>query len=208
MLVLLSGEILHAGVWAAYLGGPDWDQGWNKSVCICGGDPISLGDPSGLFGAADLPTIPCGVANFLTGVADSASFGIGPYIRGLYGIDGGIDTTSGAYTAGEVASLGLGLGRLGYASIAAGIRNVPGITGIAANVMRNDLKLAFRGGLFPNARMPALESFAGKTEEQIIQSASRTNAGVNGAGVNGALGAPVNAVANAARGGGGAGSCP
>ena len=67
--------------------------------------------------------------------------------------------------------------------------------------MRNDLKLAARAGRFPNYRMPSYEKLAKtKTDAEIIESASRTNPGANGAGVAGAAGAVSNAIVTAAQG--------
>ena len=155
-----------------------------------GGDPIRMRDPTGL----------CGWTDAIVGFGDSLSFGLTAQLRSLLDINGAVDTTSGWYTAGEVASFAMGVGRLGYAGAAAAIRNVPGITGLAANAMRNDLKRVFRLGTFPNYRMYTYEQLAkaGKTEAQIINSASSANRTITVAGGYAAAGATVNAIASTA----------
>src|SRR6266568_7398714 len=82
------------------------------------GDPINNSDPLGLFSAADLPSILQPALDFLTGVADAASLGLGPLAREALDVSGGVDVCSGSYTAGQYASLFLGVGRLAYAGAA------------------------------------------------------------------------------------------
>ncbi len=55
---------------------------------------------------------------------------------------------------------------------------------LAISAARNDLKLLFRGGLFPESRMPTavdvLREY--RTAEEIIRAAQRTDLGFNVAG--------------------------
>lgn len=81
------------------------------------GSPISTVDPYGLFGWADMPTIPQPVFDFTMGVADAASLGLGPLARKAIGVDGGVNRCSEAYSAGEVGiawSRGGSFGVRGY----------------------------------------------------------------------------------------------
>jgi hypothetical protein len=74
----------------------------------------------------------------------------------------------------------------------------------AANVMRNDLKLVFRLGRFPDWRRPSYELLRsqGKSPASILDSASRTNPRWNAVGVETTISTTINAVvANATPGG-------
>ncbi len=65
---------------------------------------------------------------------------------------------------------------------------------LAISAARNELKLLFRGGLFPESRMHAaqtvIETYG--TPEAIIAAATRTNSAFNVAGVMGVAGAAYN----------------
>ena len=144
-----------------------------------GGDPVSLRDSSGN----------CGSYNFTMGFIDSLSLGIGPYIRGLYDIDGGVDPNSNYYTAGELASLLAGLGRLGYAVTAQALSRIPGIAAREAVENRNILKAGFRGGMLSEVGMADYATMrALNTDAEIIRKAGRTNERVNAIGANSAMG--------------------
>ena len=78
-------------------------------------DPIGYADPLGLW---DWPALPQWLVDFSTGMADSASLGLGPLARQAVGVDGGIDRCSTSYKVSEWASLGIGVGRMAYAGIA------------------------------------------------------------------------------------------
>lgn len=64
-----------------------------------GGNPIGLGDPSGL-----LPELPGWLVDFSSGFGDTISFGLSSYIRGQWNIDGGVNKCSSAYGAGRITS--------------------------------------------------------------------------------------------------------
>jgi hypothetical protein len=149
----------------------------------------------------DLPSIPQPALDLLTGVADAASLGLGPFVRGALGVDGGVNRCSTAYKVGEYGSLALGAGRLLYAGAAKALPLV--ITGgedalataLQVSAARNMLKQVARGGLFPNTRMPSAADVLQKylDPQAIIEAATRTNAAVNAIGSNAAIGGAVNA---------------
>ena len=72
-----------------------------------GGDPVNVTDPYGLFGLADLPTLPGWFVNGSAGFGDTLSFGVTNYIRNQKGTNGVVDKCSGAYMAGQVSGIGL-----------------------------------------------------------------------------------------------------
>ncbi len=72
-------------------------------------DPLYYIDPYGLFGWADMPTLPQDWVNFSAGMGDVILFGQGQTLRDWFGIDGGIDRCSGAYGAGEWAGVAVSL---------------------------------------------------------------------------------------------------
>ena len=126
-----------------------------NSYAYAGGDPIDLRDPSGLFSAADLPTIPQPAYDFTMGVVDDLSLQIGPLLRSEWGLsDGELNKCSFAYKAGGYASLIVGLGRLTYAGVA---KTLPYLVrkgsteleyALAVSGGRNLLKRVARGPLF------------------------------------------------------------
>jgi hypothetical protein len=145
------------------------------------GQPLTLSDPYGLWGAADLPSIPQPILNFSTGVADAASFGLGALARQALDVDGGIDRCSKAYSAGEWASLGLGLGRLGYAAIAR-VGAAAAVDGAAAMAFRNGLKRVMRGPLAgSDFRIKVYEDMLAQygSDEAIQAAAGRTDPDLN-----------------------------
>ena len=163
--------------WYAYVGNDPMDRADPKGTCgkfndswrgcdsmmssmdVGAKDVAQKGGGSSFWDnpGAHLPAIPDNVANFATGVTDSVSFGIGKYIRGLYGIDGGIDTSSGAYNTGVAASIfagDLGVGRGIYAGgfkLASYSRNFTFLYGASGvrNFWKYNLGLAriFRAGM-------------------------------------------------------------
>ncbi|MGZ5780526.1 MAG: Ig-like domain-containing protein, partial [Burkholderiaceae bacterium] len=70
------------------------------------GNPLSLVDPYGLFGMADMPTLPQGFVDGVAGFGDA--FVVSKMIRDRYGI-GSVNTCSSAYKGGEVAGTLWGL---------------------------------------------------------------------------------------------------
>lgn len=140
-----------------------------------------------------------GPANFTMGFGDALTFGGSRHLRNYLGLAQFAHTGSGAYLGGELASLAFGGGRLAYAGLAKGLPLL--IKGgntmeraLAISAARNELKLLFRGGLFPGSRMQAAETVIEtyETPEAIIAAATRTNRYLNVAGAMGAAGAAYN----------------
>ncbi len=159
------------------------------------GNSLSMVDPYGLWGAADLPSIPQPALDFATGVADAASLGIGPLARQALGVDGGVNRCSKAYSAGEWASLALGAGRMAYAGIAK-VGAAATTDGAAAMAFRNGLKRVMRGPLAgSNFRIKNYEDLLAKygSDEAIQAAAGRTNSAVNAVGADLATGGAVGA---------------
>ncbi len=95
-----------------------WASGQTNNYAYAYGNPVQFGDPSGLFGAADMPTLPSGMVNFAAGFGDTLSFGLSSLARS--GMDiGGVDTCSGAYTGGQVAGVAMGIAMGGAAGLEA-----------------------------------------------------------------------------------------
>lgn len=69
-----------------------------------GGDPVNYTDPLGLWRWGD--PLPQNWVNFSAGMGDVILFGQGQRLRDWFGIDGGVDRCSSAYSAGEWAGLG------------------------------------------------------------------------------------------------------
>ena len=142
-------------------------------------------DPYGLFGLADLPTLPQEGVDFSAGLGDALLLGTGSYLRDATGV-GGVDQCSDAYRYGSYGALAAGSARLAYAGLAkAG--SMLAASGAEASVFRAGLKTFFRGGIGRDWRPPNL---AGKTDAQLRASAGKTNLPINayGAGVGAAAG--------------------
>jgi RHS repeat-associated protein len=144
--------------------------------------PLMYVDPNGLFGMADMPTLPQGVVDFGAGLGDALLLGTGGYLRDLAGVDGGVDPCSDAYKYGGWSSFALGAGRLAYAGIAKGGAMLAA-SGAEASAFRQGLKGAFRFGAAKNWRPPDLSKYP--TDAALRAAAGRTNPGMNayGAGV-------------------------
>lgn len=126
------------------------------------------------IGAAQQPGI--GISETLSVFGVSDLFGSNNTNAGILGSD--------LAPGVELAMPGTGaVWRLGYVASAARIPMRAGITAEAAVAARNDLKLFYRIGTFPNTRMGDYLNLAarGKTDAQIIESAGRTNNIVNAA---------------------------
>lgn len=142
------------------------------------------------FGWADMPTVPQPVLDFTTGVADAASLGLGPLARQALGVDGGVDRSSSAYSAGEQISLYLGAGRMVYAGFAK-VGAAMSADGMAALAFRNNIKRAMRGPLwFSNYRIKNYGDMLLKygSDEAVQRAAGRTNVKWNAAGANSVIG--------------------
>ncbi|MCS0583367.1 DUF6531 domain-containing protein [Massilia pinisoli] len=160
-----------------------------------GGDPLSVIDPYGLWGVADLPSIPQPALDFATGVADAASLGLGPLARQALDINGSVNRCSKAYAAGEWASVALGAGRMAYAGIAK-VGAAAAADGAAAIAFRNGLKRIMRGPLAgSNYRIKNYEDLLAKygSDEAIQAAAGRTNSAVNAVGADLGIGGAVDA---------------
>jgi RHS repeat-associated protein len=163
------------------------------------GNPVSLTDPLGLF---DLPSIPQPALDFITGVSDSASLGLGPIARNALNVSGGVNTCSNSYAAGQYASLFLGVGRMAYAGVAKALPLLvsPGATSLGTaltvSAARNTLKQAARLGTFPNYRIYTAQQVLAKygaDPAAITAAATRTNPMYNAIGANLGAGAGVGA---------------
>lgn len=85
-------------------------------------NPLSYMDPYGLFGRADMPTLPQGMVDFSAGFGDVMSFGATDWLRGRTGWNDTVDKCSGAYSGGELTGVGVGLAMGGAAMARAGFR--------------------------------------------------------------------------------------
>ncbi len=74
------------------------DGGMNSYAYVLNG-PINLVDPYGMFGVADLPTIPQPILDAVTGFGDA--FLIPELVRDAFDIDGGVKKCSAAYRSGK-----------------------------------------------------------------------------------------------------------
>ena len=148
--------------------------------------PINLVDPFGLYA---LPDFQQDAVNFSAGFGDAIFFGFGDEMRGAFGIDGGVDKCSNAYSGGGWATFGLGVGRIGYAVAA------KGAAGLAASAEkavanRNTLKWIFRGFTNGSYRRYTFKEMMEKygTEEAVKAAAGRTSPAWNSAGASAAAG--------------------
>ena len=146
-------------------------------------NPIMLYDPYGLWAVGD--PLPQGVVDFSAGLGDALLLGFGDDLRGLAGVDGGVNECSSAYQAGGWTSFAFGGARLAYAGLVKG-GSILASSGAAASAFRNNVKVVFRGGFGRNWRPPNLSKYP--TDAALRTAAGRSNPGVNayGAGVAGA----------------------
>ncbi len=144
-----------------------------------GNDPINHIDPSGQDWLDwDLRV----EAEFLMGLADGMSLGLGPLARKGWdaafddNLSGQVSQCSGAYKAGGWASFAIGSARLGYAGLAKGGAMLAA-SGAEAAAFGQGLKTAFRLGIGRSWRVPSLAKYA--TDEALRAAAGRTNTLVN-----------------------------
>jgi hypothetical protein len=162
-------------------------------------DPLNRIDPLGLYDLADFGG---DTLSFAAGLGNAVTFGGSTLIAkqflssGDAAILGRTKRCSGAFKAGEWASLGLGAGRLAYAGLAkAGSLGYAALGGTmenaaAASAFRNGLKQAFRLNPWSSFRVYPFERMVEKygTAEAIIEAAGRTDTGLNMVGAAAASG--------------------
>ncbi len=150
-------------------------------------NPLRYTDPYGLFSAADLPTLPQGLVDSVTGFGDSVSLGLTGLIRDASGIDGGVNKCSDAYRYGGYGAFALGGSRLVYAGLAKGYSAVAS-SGAAASAFRSGLRTAFGGG--KSFRPPNLAKYP--IDDALRGAAGRTNPIANAIGAGVAVSGAVN----------------
>jgi hypothetical protein len=145
-------------------------------------DPVNWVDTYGLFGWADMPTLPQAFVDGAAGFGDGLTGGITDWIRDGMGTNGAVNKCSSNYSnshlAGTIDALGLGVGRLAYAGLAKGYAAVAP-SGVAASAFRLKLRVVFGGG--ENLRPPNLAKYP--TDDALRAAAGRTNSYVNAGGV-------------------------
>ena len=105
--VLVYGECTSWGIYTQF--DPMGLNGGPNGYLYAEANPLTYTDPLGLWGVADLPSIPQPVVDFGAGMGDTILFGQGPRIRDALGVDGGVDQCSDAYDYGEWAGIGASL---------------------------------------------------------------------------------------------------
>lgn len=139
------------------------------------GNPLTIADPYGLFGWADMPTLPQEVVDYSAGLGDSLLWGFGDDLRDAFDIVS-VDRCSRSYNAGSWTGIGVSGARGVYAgAVKAG--SVVAATGVGASNWRNTVKIIFRGGIGKNWRKPNLSKY--KTDADLRRAAGHSNPFVN-----------------------------
>lgn len=121
-------------------------EGGLNTYLYANANPLMCIDPYGLFGWADMPTLPQPVVNFSAGLGDGLLLGTGEHLRDLAGVDSGVDECATSYRAGGWASFAAGASRLAYAG-AARVGSMVAASGMEASMFRHSLRTIFRGGI-------------------------------------------------------------
>lgn len=179
---------------------PLGEEGGLNLYGYVGNGPLMFTDPLGLewydwWEYMPEPSTTQPVTNFVEGLADSLSLGIGPLIKNnIEGYDDiKADRCSTSYKVGGWASFALGTGRLAYAGIAK-VGSRLAASGAQASAFRTGLGNAFRFGA-PRPYAPNLAKYP--TDDLLRAAAGRTNplmnaygAGAAAAGAYNGLGGP------------------
>jgi hypothetical protein len=147
------------------------------------------------------------ISDFVAGFGDALSFHISAVIRDRlaqrFDLGNTVNERSFAYKAGEIATLALGLARLGYA---AGAKALPFLIrggssplgrALRISAARNTLKRAFRLNPFSKSRIYSSQQVVSKygaNPQAIIDAATTTNMPLNILGGTAATGATTNIV--------------
>ncbi|MGF6094928.1 RHS repeat-associated core domain-containing protein [Pseudomonas sp. 18175] len=141
-----------------------------STYAYAGGSPNSVVDPYGLFGWADMPSLPNWLVDGAAGFGDGLSGGLTRVVRDWADI-GSVDYCSTTYQGSEWAGIGAGLAvpaaRLGYV-YKVGQLPKAGLTVEQTVAARNALKGYYRGRPLDTLLPKVSGRFANPTAEQLL----------------------------------------